>query len=333
MNNWLTYTLEERKVMLQTASANEKLPDYAVEKDWWVTMTLKALFQTSCAGKLTFKGGTSLSKGWNLIQRFSEDIDLALSHTWFAASVDNNTQLKKLRKKCRVFLTGNFVTELEDKLNAVGLSGYKLYPVVEEDGKPVDSDADPTVLMLEYPSISERTSAYVPSAVKIEISCLSMEEPFEVKEISTVISKYFPADDLDTSAKIPTVLPERTFLEKAFLLCEEFQKDEPRSYRMSRHLYDLDKLKDTEYAASALSDAELYAKIVEHRRKFYHVGYADYDKDYRDRIEFYPPEHCRKAWESDYNDLLVSFVYGEGKTFANLLISIEDLQSRFRNNK
>lgn len=331
MSNWRTYTLEERKVMLQKSSAEERLPDYAVEKDWWVTMTLKALFQTGCADKLTFKGGTSLSKGWNLIQRFSEDIDLALSHSYFGITPSSNSQLLKLRKLSHKYLTQDFVAELDAELHTVGLQGYKLYPVIEKDGRAVDSDADPTMLVLEYPSISEHHSQYVPAAVKIEISCLSMEEPFEIKEISTIISKHYPEDDLGTSAKIPTVLPERTFLEKAFLLCEEFQKNEPRSYRMSRHLYDLDRLKDTEYGKRALADDQLYTNIVEHRRKFYHVGYADYDKDYRDRIEFYPPDNCIKAWESDYNDLLTSFVYGDRKTFAELLASIAELQTRFRN--
>ena len=81
------------------AAAKEHLPEYAVEKDWWVSMTLKALFKTSCKEHLEFKGGTSLSKGWHLIDRFSEDIDVALNHRFFVPQLDNNTQLKNLRKK------------------------------------------------------------------------------------------------------------------------------------------------------------------------------------------------------------------------------------------
>lgn len=81
--NWLEHTIEERKVMLQQVAHGIHLPDHAVEKDWWVTMALKALFETDCAPSLEFKGGTSLSKGWNLIERFSEDIDLTIDHTFF----------------------------------------------------------------------------------------------------------------------------------------------------------------------------------------------------------------------------------------------------------
>lgn len=78
--NWLSHSIEDRRIILRQTAEAESLPEYAIEKDWWVTMTLKAIFQTECAASLLFKGGTSLSKGWKLIQRFSEDIDLVQIH-------------------------------------------------------------------------------------------------------------------------------------------------------------------------------------------------------------------------------------------------------------
>ena len=93
MNNWLTLPLEERKVILQNISEEREknsIPDYAIEKDWWVTMVLKALFSVDCADSLLFKGGTSLSKGWGLIERFSEDIDIALNHRFFTQTTPAN---------------------------------------------------------------------------------------------------------------------------------------------------------------------------------------------------------------------------------------------------
>ena len=224
MTRWTDHNDTERMVMLQQAADAEGLPEYAVEKDWWVTMVLKAMFQTSVAN----------------------------AH-----------------------------------------------------------------------------SGYMPSRVKVEVSCLSMDEPFEVKEFGTMISSVFPDDDEDAMVSIPTVLPSRTFLEKAFLLCEEFQKPQPRSLRMSRHLYDLERLMDTEFGKAALEDDELYGKIVEHRRKFYHVGYADYDKDYRERISFLPPESCIEAWRADYDELLMHFVYGNKLSFDELLERVSELNKRF----
>jgi len=334
MTKWIDKELLERKVILQQAAAGEHLPEYAVEKDWWVSMTLKALFKTSCKEHLEFKGGTSLSKGWHLIDRFSEDIDVALNHRFFVPQLDNNTQLKNLRKKSRKFIVTTLAEDLDAQLKALGLSEYEVKPeIVDETGNPISSDADPTVIYVNYPSVSSDSSPYVPSRVKIEISCLSMDEPFEPRSICSIISAHFPADDGESECTIPVVLPSRTFLEKAFLLNEEFQKPEPRSLRMTRHLYDLERLMDTEFGKMALSDKELYGKIVEHRRKFYHVGYADYDKDYPGTIEFLPTEKCLKEWEADYGEMLEHFVYGNHLTFKELLERISVLQARFRSLK
>ena len=331
MTKWIDKELLERRVILQQVAAQEHLPEYAVEKDWWVSMTLKALFKTACKEHLEFKGGTSLSKGWHLIDRFSEDIDVALNHCFFVSQLDNNTQLKNLRKKSRKFIVSDLAEDLEAQMKSLGLSGYEVKPeIMDEAGTPISSDADPTVIYVNYPSVSSDSSPYVPSRVKIEISCLSMDEPFEMRSISSIISAYFPDDDDETECTISVVLPSRTFLEKAFLLNEEFQKPEPRSLRMTRHLYDLEKLMDTDFGKRALSDMDLYRKIVEHRRKFYHVGYADYDKDYPESIEFRPPEKCIKQWEADYGEMLEHFVYGEYLSFGNLLKRIFELQERFR---
>ena len=218
--NWLSHSIEDRRIILRQTAEAESLPEYAIEKDWWVTMTLKAIFQTECAASLLFKGGTSLSKGWKLIQRFSEDIDLSIDHQYFRETVKNNNQLKMLRKQCRRYVVDMLVGDIDCRMEAMSLSGYRIYPVVEQGGNKVSTDSDPTEIIIEYPSVIETASDYVRPAVKVEISCLSMKEPFELKEITTLISDAFPRADRDTSAVIPIVLPSRTFLEKAFLLCE-----------------------------------------------------------------------------------------------------------------
>lgn len=332
MTRWTNHNDLERKAMLQRVSEKEGLPEYAIEKDWWVTMILKALFQLECAEWLEFKGGTSLSKGWGLIDRFSEDIDLALNYRFFTDTLKNNNQLKMLRKKCRKYVVSKLASDLNEQMNSLGLTDYKIKPeITDATGKNISTDADPTVIFVNYRTVASSQSEYVPPRVKIEISCLSMDEPFEVKTFSTMISTLFPKEDEDAEVQIPTVLPSRTFLEKAFLLCEEFQKENPRSLRMSRHLYDLERLMDTDYGRVALQDDELYRKVVEHRRKFYHVSYADYDKDYRGQISFLPPEHCITTWKSDYEELLLHFVYGDKLSFEHLLERIKLLNKRFNN--
>lgn len=334
MSNWKKHLLKEQQELLQLTADVEGINQVAIEKDWWVTVTLKALFQSSCSESLLFKGGTSLSKGWNLIERFSEDIDLAIGHTFFGITEINPSQRKKLRKKSRIFIHDTLAKELDEKLKAMGISGYTLEnaTTVEtaEGVKSIDSDKDPTVILLNYTSVIEDKIDYIPPRVKIEISCLSMDEPCEVKDITSLISRHYPTEDDETASAVKTVLPSRTFLEKAFLLNEEFQKKNPRHLRMSRHLYDLDKLMDTEFGKEALKDPELYEEIVKHRYNYYNASGIDYSLHHPSNICFYPSKELRANWEKDYNEMKQSFIYGETKDFDKLLERMEELKKRFQ---
>ena len=338
MSRWVDYGLADRLYM--TSHVKKNIDQESVEKDWWVTTVLKAFFELSIAKISFFKGGTSLSKGWNIINRFSEDIDIALHRDFFlkvkgleCAQCINNNQIKMLRKASRDFVTGELKDELEKKLKELKLD-VKVEAVTTrmtaEGEKPIDHDADPTVLLVYYPSIFNSGNQYVKPIVKIEISCLSMKEPYEVKYISSYISDEFKEDDNETMAEIATICPSRTFLEKAFLLNEEYQRNNPRTFRMSRHLYDLEKLMDTDYAKDALCDIALYSKIVEHRKKFYHVGGVDYSLNMPDKISFCPTGELANRFRSDYDSMKSSFIYETPLDFDKLIQRIEELQFRFR---
>lgn len=120
-----------------------------------------------------------------------------------------------------------------------------------------------------------------------------MDEPVEEREIRSLICETFPDDDTDAVCRIKTVVPTRTFLEKIFLLAEEFQKDKPRSMRMSRHLYDLERLMDSEFGKSALADKTLYNTIIEHRQAYYAIRYVDYSLHHPDTINILPQRMFR----------------------------------------
>ena len=231
---WLNNEFVDRLAMLQqTEATHPGINQVAIEKDWWVTVTLKALFQTDCRDSLIFKGGTSLSKGFNIIERFSEDIDLAISHSFFGVEKTNKSQRDKLKKLARKYIQETLVAQLDEQLKSMGITGYtieNITQVQDKNGewKPIDSDKDPTVILLHYPSIVEDTISYIPPRVKIEISCLSMDEPTEERYIHSLIGETFEEEDIDANCKIRTVVPTRTFLEKIFLLAEEFQKDKLR---------------------------------------------------------------------------------------------------------
>lgn len=190
MTLWLNHTIDERIAMLQRAEEKFRINQVAIEKDWWVTVVLNALFKCSCADQLIFKGGISLSKGWNLIERFSEDIDLSVNHEFFGIEKTTKNQREKLRKKARRYFLDTVSAELDENLKKLGVEGYHIENVVEEideDGKasPVASDKDPSVILVHYESMLGHTIEYIPPRVKIEISCLSMNEPTEDRLISS----------------------------------------------------------------------------------------------------------------------------------------------------
>jgi len=109
MSIWQNHSKGERVVMLQQTAVREHLPQAAIEKDWWVTVVLKALFMTDAAPAMLFKGGTSLSKGWHLIERLSEDVDIAIDHSFFGVNGTNKSQRDKLRKKSKSVYRGRVV--------------------------------------------------------------------------------------------------------------------------------------------------------------------------------------------------------------------------------
>lgn len=343
MSKWIDFSIDERKAMIQGVVAAKNIDEAAAEKDWWVTAILYALFHTKVAEYLLFKGGTSLSKGWNIIDRFSEDIDLALDRDFFlnernlsCARCTSNTQIHNFREKAQDYIFSEFKQDLKEQLSKLGLDVMVLAENEEavEAGEPrkVAHDKDPSVIFVHYPSLYNSNAPYAKPTVKIEISVLSMDEPYELERISSLVEQVYKDEDVDSDIvqTIKTVSPARTFLEKAFLLCEEYQKREPRTYRMSRHFYDLEKLSHTNYLEMALNDSNLYYNIVEHRKKFYHVGYVDYDKELPSAITIVPSAELIPKYEADYNEMRSSFIYGESLEFAELLQFLEKLQKRFR---
>ena len=333
---WSNNEIVDRLAMLQQTEAEHPgINQVAIEKDWWVTITLKALFQTDCHDSLIFKGGTSLSKGFNIIERFSEDIDIAISHSFFGIENTSKSQLEKLRKKARVYIHETLSAQLDVRLKEMGISGYSIEnvsQVQDKDGEwqAIDSDRDPTIILLHYQSILEDTIDYIPPRVKIEISCLSMDEPTELRPIRSIIGESFDGEDTEADSLVRTVVPTRTFLEKSFLLAEEFQKEKPRNVRMSRHLYDLEKLMDTEYAEKALSNRELYNAIVEHRKTYYALKHVNYDLHAPSTINFTIPESAIEAWQDDYADMRRFFIYGKSLEFEALMQKMTELKERVR---
>ncbi|MDN4166437.1 nucleotidyl transferase AbiEii/AbiGii toxin family protein [Cytophagales bacterium LB-30] len=326
---WLTLSKERRIEILNQATEITGLPAIAIEKDWWVSLCLQAAFSLPYSEHIVFKGGTSLSKGWDLIERFSEDIDLAIDRKFFGFHGDiSRTQIRK--QSCE-FISTEFLKDLTKTLTDWGaIADCKLF------AQPLtDSDKDPQIIEIHYNSVVD-TSEYLPKRVLIEVSSRSLMEPTEKRKINSILSMHFPkmgfASDVFAS---PTVLPKRTFLEKIFLLHEEFAQEfeKIRVNRLSRHLYDLERLMDTSHGLAALQDQELYFNIVAHREKFNSLRGLDYTNHMPDRIKIIPPDKVIKEYQSDYAEMTKYMIYGNTLPFAQLLNRITELQKRINSLK
>ena len=326
-SNWLTLSKERRIEILNQATELTGLPSVAIEKDWWVTLALNASFSLPYSKNIVFKGGTSLSKGWNLIERFSEDIDLAIDRKFFGFDGDiSKTQIKNLRKQSCEFISTTFLDDLTKILTK-----WKAIDECKLIAQPVkDSDKDPQVIEIHYNSVID-TSEYLPQRVLVEVSSRSLMEPIEERLINSILSENFPKQNFVTVPfAIPTVLPQRTFLEKIFLLHEEFsQKAEKiRIDRLSRHLYDLGKLMDTKHGIEALKNTDLYNNIVTHREKFNPLRGLDYANHIPSKIKIIPPDGVVKDYERDYAEMTKFMIYGEQLKFDHLMKRILELQTR-----
>ena len=328
MKNFIKLSKKDKINIFNQTSERSGLPSSAVEKDWWVTLSLNIIFSLPYANQIVFKGGTSLSKAWDLIERFSEDIDLVIDrkHLGFEGEL-SKTQVKKLRKASFNFIGTEFYNDINNELIKLGVSDYEL--VVQETK---NTDTDPLVIELRYKSLTEE-SDYLKPRVLIEVGARSLMEPVDNKAIISIVSSEF--SELPFAEKeitIPVVSPKRTFLEKIFLLHEEFQKETKfiRVERMSRHLYDLEKLMDSAHGIEALKDTVLYAIIVEHRKNFNAIRGIDYANHIPLRINIIPPKETIKEWEKDYKTMQESMFYGDTISFDKLIERIIELNTRIK---
>lgn len=324
---WLTLPIERRIDILNQATEFTGLPVVAIEKDWWVTLVLNACFFLPYNEHLIFKGGTSLSKAWNLIERFSEDIDLALDRKYLGFEGDiSKTQIRKLRTKSCEFISTVFVEDLKKvftEWNAINECS-----IIAQAVK--DTDKDPQIIEIHYQSVLD-TERYLPQKVLIEVGSRSLTEPTEKREINSIFSSLFPnLNFTDKPFSIATVLPQRTFLEKVFLLHEEFSQasEKIRTNRLTRHLYDLEKLMDTEHGIEALQNITLYNNIVAHREKFNAIRGIDYANHTPDKISIIPPDSIIEQWREDYQAMTRNMFYGKFLTFDELINRITELQRR-----
>ena len=329
MNKFFKISAKRQANAFEKIGKTLKIVPQAVEKDVWVTATLRALFALPYAEHLSFKGGTSLSKCYNLINRFSEDIDIAINREFlgFTGTLSKTQISDKLRRVACSFVREKLQFDLANEFENQGID--KRIFSVEVNITPI-STTDPEIIEIHYKSLYNELN-YLKPIIKLEISGRSMNEPLRKITLQSLIDKEFPtASFAEKLFEVNAVVPERTFWEKICLLHEEFAKSEEfmRSERMSRHLYDLVRMFNTSIAETALEDRDLFKNIVEHRKIFIGLKGFDYDTLLPETINIVPPENIIAQWKKDYETMRETMIYGESLSFDKLIERIKQLNEK-----
>jgi len=337
MNAFLSLSVEERHSAYTQVEDAMKLQSFSVEKDLWVCWILRELFTLpGISEHLTFKGGTSLSKAWKLIQRFSEDIDLIVDKEVLDFGGDaapdkapsnkqRKARLESLMESCRQWVQGTLQPTLAARIaGALGPDGWKL---------EVDPDMpDGQCLLFHYPSVFPANSAgYIPPQVKIELGARSDDWPHEEKSIQPYVIEHFPAFDPDGAFPVRVLAAERTFWEKACLLHEETFRpaDKPRKLRMVRHYYDLWCLLQAGVGERALANTALFQRVAEHREIFFRHSWVDYSTHKPGTFRLSPPADHLPNWRRDYQDMLGPMFFGDTPTFEQMMTAATDFEKTF----
>ncbi|MDR2840461.1 MAG: nucleotidyl transferase AbiEii/AbiGii toxin family protein [Paludibacter sp.] len=323
-DKFIALSEQTRRNAFTETAARKALPAVAIEKDWWVTTVLRALFSLPYAEYLSFKGGTSLSKCYNLIERFSEDIDIAVNREKPDFTKTNTRIRNDLRRANCKFVREKLQFDVKNQLEINGID-TKLF-FVNVNITPVTT-TDPEIIEVVYQSLFDDND-YIKPIVKIEVSGRSMSEPVKIVKLHSIVDEVFVGMQFVNPAfGANSVVPERTFLEKICLLHEEFAKpqDTMRTERMSRHLYDLVKIMETTVAEKALADKELYNSIVEHRRVFIGLNGFDYATLVPKSINIVPPASIIAFWREDYEIMQRTMIYGKSVPFNELIDKIKQL--------
>lgn len=332
MNNYFQLSKEQQQMVLTQAANKTGLPVQAIEKDLWVTVILQLVFTLPIAKHLIFKGGTSLSKVWKVICRFSEDIDLAIDPSiWGFEGNLTKKQIKQLRKVSSIFVRDELCHSLQEAIIVADMEKW-LQVEAEPDGKGDGTYPEPRIIHIYYKSLFDEDLPYLHSEVKLEVSARSLLEPTAGAAITSILEDVLPVSTTIKQVMIPTALAEKTFLEKAFLLHELFSSQSPReANRKSRHLYDLAQMMNTNIATRAINNNELWNTIHHHRELFTSMSGVDYSPDIRKRISLLPPDNVIDDWRNDYKDMQSSMIYGEKPSFEELIRKMAELENTFHN--
>jgi hypothetical protein len=321
----------ERRELFTETARQLGMDAVIIEKDFWVCWTLQELFRLPHIGDhLIFKGGTSLSKVFKVIERFSEDIDVSIDRGFLGfggandpeAGVSNKEKQRRieaLRTACQQKIS----TELRPAMHAtlrgkIGAGDRWSLQLDEED-------ADQQTLLFDYPSSFQPDAAgYIRRAVKIELGARADHWPYETKVITPYVAEAFPLGFKTPSCSVKVLAAERTFWEKATILHAEFHRprDKAMPERFSRHYCDFHELIRKGVAVTATAKPELLARVAKHKQLFFNSSWARYAEATRGTLRIAAPEERVNALRADYSKMQQMF-FGTPPEFDSMMAQLQ----------
>lgn len=327
MYNFVKQSDDQLRIIFRNTAQKMGLHESIIEKDFWVCLTLDYLFhQCEWKDAFIFKGGTSLSKCYNLIYRFSEDIDLILDwrvldygikEPWEERSNTKQDAFnKEANQRAEVFLAEILLPRLTNDMSEIIGKPADLYILPE----------DPQTICFKYPRIFETTS--ILQVIRLEIGALAAWTPAREKTVSAYVAECYPKIFSQTGSKILTAASERTFWEKATILHHEANRPEnlPMPDRYSRHYYDLYCIAHSESKEDAFSQLDLLGRVVEFKMKFYPRKWARYEDAKPGTLKLVPPAYRMEALRQDYASMQ-NMMFGETPVFDELMEYIKELET------
>ncbi|GAF91078.1 unnamed protein product, partial [marine sediment metagenome] len=306
--------LDERAALIQEVANRRGLTRLMVEKDFWVCFTLRLLFSTpELVDKFVFKGGTSLSKVFGIIKRFSEDIDLSVDPEWLGFGGDNRPdaggsrsqfekRCKKLEQACITAVGEQIQTILEQTIRE-GLG------VADSGGSylsfQVDSQTRSPVIIFRYPTEEPESSGYIPPQVRLEFGSLTDQQPIGKHTVTPWAAEEFPDLFKEPSCQVVALEAERTFWEKATILHSEHHRprEKPMRNRLSRDCYDLCMMAEHESGQHALADLDMLARVTKHKQVYFRSTWSSYETAKPGTFRLVPPDHRIADMKTDYQEM------------------------------
>ena len=307
MNRLHLLSASERGFYFNEAFVESKIPFPIIEKDYWVVWTLERLFALEeLKTHLTFKGGTSLSKVYGIIDRFSEDIDVSIERNFLGFGENKDPEKAPSKKKLRAMLgdlSSTCSLYVQNKMLAdLRVSFAKKLGSLEGWQIVIDrSDPDGQTLNFEYPSIVPK-GGYIRPVVKIEMGARSEHWPVSEHKIRSYAKEVLKEKIDEDPVTVRVLNAERTFWEKATILHQYAHWPEGKllNPRISRHFYDFFRLLNSTVKDTALNELPLLERVATHKSIYFGSGWAKYESARKGTLKLFPPKQIVDDLEKDY---------------------------------